>query len=82
MIVTIATMAAPTMARNLSTEPGRSFFQLSPLPFDIVVTLVVIAAVWTWAVLHIHRTRVVQRGIDVLIAGWRRMRPVGLRAGV
>jgi cation-transporting ATPase E len=66
----------------LSTEPGRSFFQLSPLPFDIVVTLVVIAAVWTWAVLHIHRTRVVQRGIDVLIAGWRRMRPVGLRAGV
>jgi hypothetical protein len=66
----------------LSTEPGRSFFQLSPLPFDIVVTLVVTAAVWTWAVLHIHRTRVVQRGIDVLIAGWRRMRPVGLRAGV
>jgi hypothetical protein len=59
----------------LSTGPGRAFFQLSPLPVEIVVTLVAIAAAWTWAVIHIHRTRVVQRGIDALIAGWRLIRP-------
>jgi cation-transporting ATPase E len=58
----------------LSTGPGRAFFQLSPLPVEIVVTLVAIAGAWTWAVLHIHRTRIVQRGIDVLIAGWRYLR--------
>jgi cation-transporting ATPase E len=60
----------------LSTGPGRSFFQLSPLPVEIVSTLVVIAGAWTWAVLHIHRTRVVQRAIDRLIAGWRVLRPL------
>jgi hypothetical protein len=60
----------------LSTGPGRAFFQLSPLPVEIVATLVAIAAAWTWAVIHIHRTRVVQRGIDLLIAGWRVMRPL------
>jgi cation-transporting ATPase E len=59
----------------LSTDPGRSFFQLSPLPAEIVLTLGVIAGTWTWAVFHIHRTRIVQRGIDLLISGWRRMRP-------
>jgi cation-transporting ATPase E len=62
----------------LSTDPGRAFFQLSPLPIEIVATLGVIAGAWTWAVLHIHRTRIVQRGIDQLIAGWRivrRLRP-------
>jgi cation-transporting P-type ATPase E len=58
----------------LSTEVGRSFFQLAPLPVEIVVTLLVTAGAWTWAVLHIHRTRIVQRGIDVLIAAWRGIR--------
>jgi cation-transporting P-type ATPase E len=60
----------------LSSQVGRSFFQLAPLPAEIVLTLAVIAGAWTWAVLHIHRTRVVQRAIDVLIAAWRGARPV------
>ena len=60
----------------LSTAPGRSFFQLEPLPWEIVGTLLVIAATWTAAVIAIHHTRIVQRGIDVLIAGWRAVRPV------
>jgi hypothetical protein len=59
----------------LSTTPGRSFFQLAPLPWEIVTTLMVIAATWTAAVIAIHHTRIVQRGIDVLIAGWRIARP-------
>jgi cation-transporting ATPase E len=65
----------------LSTEGGRSFFQLSPLPFEIVASLIVIAGAWTWAVLHIHRTRVVQRAIDLLIAAWRGIRPASSSAG-
>jgi cation-transporting ATPase E len=60
----------------LSTAPGRAFFQLSPLPAEIVLQLGVIAAAWTWAVLHIHRTRIVQRAIDLMIAGWRSARPL------
>jgi cation-transporting ATPase E len=60
----------------LSAEAGRGFFQLAPLPAEIVLSLAVIAGLWTWAVLHIHRTRVVQRGIDVLIAAWRAARPL------
>ena len=60
----------------LSTTPGRSFFQLAPLPWEIVATLLVIAATWTAAVIAIHHTRIVQRGIDVLIGGWRAVRPV------
>ena len=64
----------------LSTGPGRSFFQLSPLTVEIVLTLLVIAAAWTWALLHIHRTRVVQRAIDRLIAGWRVLRPLPVAA--
>jgi hypothetical protein len=51
----------------LSTGPGRSFFQLEPLAYPIVITLGVIAATWTWAMSHIHRTRIVQRAIDELI---------------
>jgi len=51
----------------LSVPLGRSFFQLTPLPAEIVATLGVIAAAWTLAVLFIHRTRIVQRAIDVLI---------------
>ena len=60
----------------LSTGPGRAFFQLEPLPVEIVITLGAIAGAWTWAVLLIHRTRIVQRAIDLLIAGWRGIRPV------
>jgi hypothetical protein len=60
----------------LSTGPGRAFFQLEPLPVEIVITLGVIAGAWTWALLHIHRTRIVQRGIDLLIAAWRAIRPL------
>jgi len=52
----------------LSTEAGRSCCQLAPMPWELVVTLGAIAAFWTWAVVHIHRTRVVQRGIDVALA--------------
>jgi hypothetical protein len=61
----------------LSTDQGRSFFQLAPLPLEIVATLLVIAAVWTAAVLQVQRTRVVQRFIDWLIAAWRAIRPRG-----
>jgi cation-transporting P-type ATPase E len=60
----------------LSTEVGRSFFQLRPLPAEIVATLVVLAAAWTLAVVFIHRTAVVQRGIDRGIDAWKRL-PLG-----
>jgi cation-transporting ATPase E len=59
----------------LSTGVGRSFFQLAPLPWEIVASLIAIAAAWTGAVLGIHRTRIVQRGIDLLIGAWRTVRP-------
>jgi cation-transporting ATPase E len=57
----------------LSTEVGRSFFQLRPLPAEIVATLVVLAAAWTLAVVFIHRTAIVQRGIDRGIDAWKRL---------
>ena len=57
----------------LATEPGRSFFQLTPLPWEIVVSLLAIAAAWTGAVVVIHQTRVVQRAIDLGIAAWKRL---------
>jgi hypothetical protein len=67
----------------LSTQPGRSFFQLAPLPWEIVASLIAIAAAWTAAVIGIHKTRIVQRGIDVLIDAWRSVRPVrGAAAGL
>jgi peptidoglycan/LPS O-acetylase OafA/YrhL len=61
----------------LSTDAGRSFFQLVQLPWQIVGTLLLIAAAWTTAVIAIHRTRIVQRGIDVLIDArtWLSIRP-------
>jgi hypothetical protein len=68
-----ASATGPTLAA-LST-PGRSFFQLAALPWEIVATLLVIAATWTAAVIAIHHTRIVQRGIDVLIAGWHTAHP-------
>jgi hypothetical protein len=58
----------------LSTELGRAFFQLAPLPWEIVASLVAIAGAWTAAVIGIHKTRIVQRGIDVLIAGVHSLR--------
>ena len=51
----------------LSTGQGRAFFQLEPLAIELVATLGVIATTWTLAVLMIHRTKIVQRGIDQLI---------------
>jgi cation-transporting ATPase E len=74
---TVVLVGALTLAylAVLATGPGRAFFQLSPLPFEIVATLGAIAGFWTWAVLHIHRTRIVQRGIDLVIAGWKAVRP-------
>jgi cation-transporting P-type ATPase E len=50
----------------LSTPLGRTFFQLEPLPAELVLTLGVIAGAWTLAVVLIHHTRIVQRGIDQL----------------
>jgi pimeloyl-ACP methyl ester carboxylesterase len=55
--------------RRASLIPtGRAFFQLQPLPAEIVLILGVLAGIWTWAVVHIHRTRIIQHGIDWLIA--------------
>jgi hypothetical protein len=59
----------------LATDQGRAFFQLAPLPWEIVATQLVIAAAWTGAVIGIHRSRIVRRGIDVLIASWVRVVP-------
>ena len=65
----------------LSTGPGRAFFQLSPLPAEIVLTLGAIAAAWTLVVVRVHRTRIVQRAIDTGMAGYRVVRPqVAMRA--
>jgi cation-transporting P-type ATPase E len=55
----------------LGTGVGRGFFQLQPLPIEIVAMLGAIAAAWTGAVLLIHHTGVVQRAIDELIDLWR-----------
>jgi hypothetical protein len=65
--VLVGTLVAAYLA-VLATEPGRAFFQLTPLPWEIVASLVAIAIAWTAAVIGIHKTRVVQRGIDVVIA--------------
>jgi cation-transporting ATPase E len=66
-LLLVAALAIAFLA-VLATDPGRRFFQLEPLPAEIVATLGVLAALWTWAVIHIHRTRVVQVTIDALIA--------------
>lgn len=58
----------------LATELGRSFFQLAPLPWEIVATLLVIATAWTGAAIGIHRTRIVQRAIDMVIAATKAQR--------
>jgi cation-transporting ATPase E len=57
----------------LATEPGRAVFQLTPLPWEVVASLLAIAAAWTAAVIGIHRTGIVQHGIDRLIGAWRRL---------
>jgi len=60
----------------LATATGREFFQLTPLPVEIVGLLAATAVAWTTAVLLIQRTRIVQRAID-MVAG---LAPGGLRA--
>ena len=61
----------------LSAEAGRGFFQLAALPCgDRRHARASSPATWTWAVLHIHRTRIVQRAIDVLILAWQHARAV------
>jgi cation-transporting ATPase E len=57
----------------LATELGRAVFQLTPLPWEIVASLLATAAAWTAAVIGIHRTRIVQHAIDLLIAAWQRL---------
>jgi cation-transporting ATPase E len=56
----------------LFTDLGRGFFQLEVLPLEIVLSLALIAAAWTWAVMRIHRTRIVGRLEDRLIAAFAR----------
>lgn len=58
----------------LATAPGRGFYELEPLPWQIVAVLVFIATAWTVAVLLVHHTLIVQRGIDRLLAGWATVR--------
>jgi cation-transporting P-type ATPase E len=60
----------------LSTPFGRSFFQLAPLPWDIVASLIAIAAAWTGAAIGIHRTRLIQRPLDRLLSARARSRQV------
>jgi cation-transporting ATPase E len=84
-VVLIGSLVA-TYLVVLSTELGRSFFQLTALPWEIVASLLAIAAAWTGAVVVIHRTRIVQRGIDAgialvarLLARLGRRQPGGVR---
>jgi cation-transporting ATPase E len=72
-VTTLVASLVGTYVVVLSTPLGRSFFQLAPLPWEIVGTLLAIAAVWTAAVIAIHHTRIVQRGIDALTAGSMRL---------
>ena len=64
--VLLVTAMTVTYLIVLSSPQGQAFFQLEPLPAEIVVTLGVIAGTWTLAVVLIHHTRIVQRGIDRL----------------
>jgi cation-transporting P-type ATPase E len=75
---TVLLVAALTVTHlvALGTQPGRTFFQLEPLPWEIVAILAVVTAAWTGAAIGIHRTRIVQRWIDSLIAVWPTFRPV------
>jgi hypothetical protein len=45
---------------------GRAFFELEPLPAELVAALGLVAIAWTALVLLVRRTGVVQRGLD----GW------------
>jgi cation-transporting ATPase E len=74
--VLLVTALTVTYLVALGTEPGRAFFQLAPLPWEIVAILAIVAAAWTGAAIGIHRTRIVQRWIDSLIAVWPTVRPV------
>ena len=54
--ILVAVLVAAYLA-VLATEPGRAFFQLAPLPWEIVASLIAIAIAWTAAVIGIHKTR-------------------------
>jgi len=58
----------------LSLPIGRAFFELEPLPAELVAALGLMAIAWTALVLLIRRTGVVQHAIDRLV-GFRRRRP-------
>jgi cation-transporting ATPase E len=58
----------------LATDAGRGFFQLTPLPVEVVATLGVLAGLWTVIVLLVHQTKIVQRAIDRGIDTWASLR--------
>jgi cation-transporting ATPase E len=72
----VAAMAALYLL-VLATGPGRAFYELEPLPWQIVAVLVFVATAWTVAVLLVHHTLIVQRGIDRLLTGWATARVDG-----
>jgi cation-transporting P-type ATPase E len=69
----VAVMAAAYLG-VLATSLGRGFYELEPLPWQVVAILGFIAAAWTIAVLLVHHTLIVQRGIDRLLVAWSTVR--------
>ena len=69
----VSVSEAPCLAYLVvvSSDLGRSFFELAPLPVWTVAGLGAIAALWTVAVLLVRRTGLVQRAIDRLIGVWQ-----------
>jgi hypothetical protein len=57
----------------------REFYELTPLPANVLVMLLVVAGIWTAAVHALRRTGIVARVEDVLWAAvmraWHRLRP-------
>jgi cation-transporting ATPase E len=71
LLVTALTLAFLVV---LSTDAGRTFFELRPLPVEIVVGLGASSVAWASTVLLIHRTTIVQRGIEAVIVALRKIR--------
>ena len=57
----------------------REFYELTPLPADVLVMLLVVAGIWTAVVHALRRTGIVARVEDLLWAAvlraWHRLRP-------